>query len=60
MYCTCIVPYFQTNPHTEKLFGAGSSQLFKVIELEDTAHAAVGLGSCGGLLGYAIQWSAPA
>lgn len=32
----------------------------QVIELEDTAHSAVGLGSCGGLLGYAIQWSAPA
>jgi len=32
----------------------------QVIELENTSHPAVGLGSCGGLLGYAIQWSAQA
>eukprot|EP00913_Durusdinium_trenchii_P032921 g30818.t1 len=33
---------------------------FQVIELEGTSHSAVGAGSCGGLLGYAIQWPAEA
>lgn len=56
LHCTTL--FEKTHPQNEKLFGrlnAGHSQLFKVIELEDTAHSAVG----GGPSAASCSWGIP-